>query len=78
METQHQQLGEILLEDNARRRHPRVPGGAGGEAHRPAQAHYNLARAYNQNHQPEQAKDELIDAMEAPPDSGRRKSYCWN
>jgi hypothetical protein len=34
----------------------------------PAQAHFNLARAYNQNHQPEQAKDELISS----PGSGPR------
>ncbi len=33
----------------------------------PAQAHFNLARAYNQNHQTEQAKDELVSALEAAP-----------
>jgi tetratricopeptide (TPR) repeat protein len=33
----------------------------------PAQAHFNLARAYNQNHQTEQAKDELLSALEAAP-----------
>jgi Flp pilus assembly protein TadD len=33
----------------------------------PAQAHFNLARAYNQNHQTEQAKDELISSLEAAP-----------
>ena len=50
----------------------------------PAQAHYDLARAYRLNHQPEQAKDELLAALEAAPGyrpaqklllelSGRRK-----
>ena len=33
----------------------------------PAQAHYDLARAYNLNHQTEQAKDELIAALETAP-----------
>jgi tetratricopeptide (TPR) repeat protein len=32
-----------------------------------AQAHFNLARAYNQNHQTEQAKDELLAALETAP-----------
>ncbi|HUB79318.1 MAG TPA: tetratricopeptide repeat protein [Bryobacteraceae bacterium] len=65
---QHQQLGQLLLDlnDNA---------GAIREfkaviARDPidlAQAHFNLARAYNQNRQPEQAKDELISSLEAAP-----------
>jgi tetratricopeptide (TPR) repeat protein len=65
---QHQQLGLLLLDldQNA---------GAIREfqavlARDPidvAQAHFNLARAYNQNHQPEQAKDELISSLEAAP-----------
>ena len=33
----------------------------------PAQAHFNLARAYRQNHQNEQAQDELLAALEAAP-----------
>ena len=33
----------------------------------PAQAHFDLARAYNLNHQPEQAKDELVAALETAP-----------
>jgi tetratricopeptide (TPR) repeat protein len=33
----------------------------------PAQSHYNLARAYHLNHQPEQAKDELLAALETAP-----------
>jgi tetratricopeptide (TPR) repeat protein len=65
---QHQQLGLLLLDLNQN-------AGAIREfqavlARDPidvAQAHYNLARAYNQNHQPEQAKDELISSLEAAP-----------
>jgi tetratricopeptide (TPR) repeat protein len=33
----------------------------------PAQSHYDLARAYNANHQPDQAKEELLSALEAAP-----------
>jgi tetratricopeptide (TPR) repeat protein len=33
----------------------------------PAQSHYDLARAYNANHQPDQAKEELLAALEAAP-----------
>jgi tetratricopeptide (TPR) repeat protein len=33
----------------------------------PAQSHYDLARAYNANHQPDQAKEELVAALEAAP-----------
>ena len=33
----------------------------------PARAHYDLARAYHLNHQDEQAKDELLAALEAAP-----------
>ena len=33
----------------------------------PAQAHYDLARALNQNHQPAQARDELLTALETAP-----------
>jgi tetratricopeptide (TPR) repeat protein len=65
---QHQDLGELWLEqDNA--------GGAIREfqallAAKPidvAGAHYDLARAFNLNHQPEAARNELIDAMEIAP-----------
>ena len=65
---QHQELGELWLEqDNA--------GGAIREfqallAARPidmAGAHYDLARAFDLNHQPEAARNELIDAMEIAP-----------
>jgi tetratricopeptide (TPR) repeat protein len=65
---QHQQLGTLLLELNnnpeAIREFKAVLAKDPIDA---AQAHYNLARAYNQNHQPEQAKDELISALEAAP-----------
>jgi tetratricopeptide (TPR) repeat protein len=33
----------------------------------PAQSHYDLARAYNANHQPDQAKEELLSSLEAAP-----------
>jgi thioredoxin-like negative regulator of GroEL len=33
----------------------------------PAEAHYDLARALNSNHQLDQAKDELFTALEAAP-----------
>jgi tetratricopeptide (TPR) repeat protein len=33
----------------------------------PARSHYDLARAYQLNHQPEQAKEELLAAMETAP-----------
>jgi tetratricopeptide (TPR) repeat protein len=62
----HQQLGLLWLDLNS-------TAGAIREfqavvAHDPidpAQAHFNLARAYQQNHQTEQAKDELLAALEA-------------
>ena len=64
----HQRLGSLFLEEgNAT--------GAVREFHAivahnpidPAQAHYDLARAYNGNHQSDQAKDELFTALEAAP-----------
>ena len=33
----------------------------------PARSHYDLARAYQLNHEPEQAKDELLAALETAP-----------
>ena len=33
----------------------------------PARSHYDLARAYQSNHEPEQAKDELLAALETAP-----------
>jgi tetratricopeptide (TPR) repeat protein len=65
---QHQQLGLLLLDLNNN------PGAIrefravlARDPIDPAQSHYNLARAYNQNHQTDQAKDELIAALEAAP-----------
>jgi tetratricopeptide (TPR) repeat protein len=64
----HQKLGELWLDG----------GNAAGAAREfraelafkpidPAQAHFDLARAYNDNHQPEKSKDELILALEIAP-----------
>jgi Flp pilus assembly protein TadD len=33
----------------------------------PAQSHYDLARAYHANHQPDQANEEVLAALEAAP-----------
>ncbi len=45
----------------------------------PAQAHYDLARAFNLNHQPDQAEDEVVwRRWRSRPDSGRRRSCCWS
>jgi tetratricopeptide (TPR) repeat protein len=66
--TQHQQLGLLLLDLNntagAIREFQAV---LARDPIDPAQAHFNLARAYNQNHQTEQAKDELISSLESAP-----------
>jgi len=64
----HQRLGALLVEQNN-------AAGAIREFRAvlayqpidPAQSHYDLARAYNLNHQPEQAKDELLGALEIAP-----------
>lgn len=64
----HSQLGSLLLEQND-------PKDAIREfdaivLHNPidpAQSHFDLARAYNLNHQTDQAKDELFAALEAAP-----------
>lgn len=65
---QHQQLGLLLLDMNknadAIREFQAV---LARDPIDPAQAHFNLARAYIQSHQPEQAKDELISSLEAAP-----------
>jgi len=64
----HQKLGELWLDEgNAK--------GAAREfaaelAYKPvdqAQAHYDLARAWNASHEPEKAKDQLILALEIAP-----------
>jgi Flp pilus assembly protein TadD len=65
----HQRLGGLWLDQgNA--------AGAVAEFHAlvsnhpvdPAQAHYDLARAYNQNRQPDQARDEVLAALEIAPE----------
>ena len=64
----HRELGSLLLDQND-------PQDAVREfraiaVHNPidpAQSHYDLARAYNSNHQTEQARDELFSALEAAP-----------
>jgi tetratricopeptide (TPR) repeat protein len=64
----HQRLGKLWLElDNG-------PGAVREftalVAHKPldpAQAHYDLARAYRLNHQPQQAQEEVLAALEAAP-----------
>ena len=66
---QHQQLGLLLLDLNqnagAIREFQAV---LARDPIDPAQAHFNLARAYYQNHQTDQAKDELLSSLEAAPD----------
>jgi cellulose synthase operon protein C len=64
----HQELGTLLLEQGN-------TAGAVREFHAvvankpidPAQAHYNLARAYHLNKEDEKAKDELLAALETAP-----------
>jgi tetratricopeptide (TPR) repeat protein len=64
----HHRLGELWLGE----------GNAAGAAREfraelaykpidPAQAHFDLARAYDASHQPDQAKDELVSALEIAP-----------
>jgi tetratricopeptide (TPR) repeat protein len=64
----HQQLGALLLDQ-------KKPAGAVREFHAvvankpddPAQAHYDLARAYHLNKEDDKAKDELLAALETAP-----------
>ena len=64
----HMELGSLLLDQSS-------PAGAIREFNAvvaanpidPAQAHYDLARAYHLNHQDELAKDELLASLEAAP-----------
>jgi tetratricopeptide (TPR) repeat protein len=64
----HQSLGSLLLDQGK-------PSGAVREFHAvvsnkpidPAQAHYDLARAYQSNKESEKAKDELLAALETAP-----------
>jgi tetratricopeptide (TPR) repeat protein len=65
---QHRTLGTLWLDQG------NVPGAirefGAVVAHNPidpAEAHYQLARAFNLNHQPAKAEDELVSALEAAP-----------
>jgi tetratricopeptide (TPR) repeat protein len=65
---QHQDLGEILLgQDDARGAIREFQALLAAKPIDMAQAHYDLARAFHLNHQPEDARNELIDAMEIAP-----------
>jgi len=64
----HQELGSLLLDQNDTK--DAVREFRAIVTHNPidpAQSHYDLARAYNLNHQTDQARDELISALEAAP-----------
>ena len=64
----HEELGTLLLDQNdpkdAIREFQAI---AVHNPIDPAQSHFDLARAYNANHQTDQAKDELFTALEAAP-----------
>jgi tetratricopeptide (TPR) repeat protein len=65
---QHQMLGSLWLDQGNLAGAIREFGAV--VAHNPidpAEAHYQLARAYNLNRQPEKAQDELLSALEAAP-----------
>jgi tetratricopeptide (TPR) repeat protein len=65
---QHQMLGSLWIEQGNVTGAIREFGAV--VAHNPldpAQAHYDLARAYNLNHQADKAKDELFSALETAP-----------
>jgi tetratricopeptide (TPR) repeat protein len=65
---QHQLLGELWLdEDNASGAIREFQALLAAKPIDLAQAHYDLARAFNLNHQPDEARSELIDAMEIAP-----------
>jgi tetratricopeptide (TPR) repeat protein len=65
---QHQELGELWLEqDNAKGAIREFQALLTAKPIDMAGAHYDLARAFNLNHQSEAARNELIDAMEIAP-----------
>jgi len=65
---QHRLLGELWLEqDNARGAIREFQALLAAKPTDLAGAHYDLARAFNLNHQTEDARNELIDAMEIAP-----------
>ena len=65
---QHQMLGSLWLDQGNLSGAIREFGAVIAENPvDPAQAHYDLARAYNLNHQPAKAKDEVFAALETAP-----------
>jgi tetratricopeptide (TPR) repeat protein len=65
---QHQELGTLWFDQgNAKGAIQEFRAVAVYKPIDPARAHYDLARAYHLNHQDEQAKDELVSALEAAP-----------
>jgi tetratricopeptide (TPR) repeat protein len=65
---QHQMLGSLWLDQGNLTGAIREFGAVIAENPvDPAQAHYDLARAYNLNHQPAQAKEEVFAALETAP-----------
>jgi Flp pilus assembly protein TadD len=65
---QHQRLGALWLDQGNLAGAVREFGAV--VAHKPldpAQAHYDLARAFMANHQPEKAKEEVFAALETAP-----------
>jgi len=65
---QHQMLGSLWLDEGNAAGAVREFGAV--VAHNPiypAEAHYELARALNADHQPAKAEDELLAALEAAP-----------
>jgi tetratricopeptide (TPR) repeat protein len=65
---QHQELGTLWLDQgNAKGAIQEFSAVVAYKPIDPARAHYDLARAYHLNHQDEQAKDELLAALETAP-----------
>jgi len=65
---QHQILGNLYFEEgNAKGAVKEFAAVAYYKPLDPARAHYDLARAYNLDHQPDKAKDELVTALETAP-----------
>ena len=64
----HQQPRRLVAGSEQREgRDPRISAVLAKNPQDPAQAHYDLARAYHADKQDEQAKEELLAALEAAP-----------
>jgi tetratricopeptide (TPR) repeat protein len=64
----HQRLGDLwIVQNNAAAAIREFRAELAYKPIDPAQAHYDLARAYNLNHQPDKAKEELVSALEIAP-----------